>query len=121
MTDERAETSPAPKLDATIVRDLFDTLGPNAPRALARVVTSFLQSSSENLAALAQAARNHDAIGLRAAAHSLKGSAGMLGAARVAALCRQLEVSGAAAPEELNDLTRARDAAVTAWRERLAG
>ena len=120
MNDERTGASPGPELDANTVRDLLDTLGPNAPLALARVTASFLQSSSENLAALAQAARNQDAIGLRAAAHSLKGSAGMLGATRVAALCRQLESTGAATPQELNDLTQARDAAVTAWGERLA-
>ncbi|PYQ58583.1 MAG: hypothetical protein DMF53_20155 [Acidobacteria bacterium] len=59
---------------------------------LAQVVESFLQQGKKDLAALREALARGDGAAFAAAAHSLAGSSGILGAAGLAAGCAGLEV-----------------------------
>jgi CheY-like chemotaxis protein len=60
-------------------------------QVLAQVITSFLHQGERDLETLRQALAHGDGTAFAAAAHSLAGSAGILGAARLAAGCAELE------------------------------
>jgi signal transduction histidine kinase/DNA-binding NarL/FixJ family response regulator len=58
---------------------------------LAQVLKSFLGRGAEDLAAMAEALAREDGTALAAAAHSLGGSSGLLGALELARRCAELE------------------------------
>lgn len=58
---------------------------------LVEVVTAFLEDSPQHVQAMQTALAAGDAQALMRAAHSLKGSCGNFGAARLQALCAELE------------------------------
>ncbi|HEX4562851.1 MAG TPA: Hpt domain-containing protein, partial [Solirubrobacteraceae bacterium] len=57
----------------------------------ARLIAAFEQSLPEVLAEIGQAARDGDAVGVRRAAHMLRGSSAMLGARRLSSACLRVE------------------------------
>jgi HPt (histidine-containing phosphotransfer) domain-containing protein len=61
---------------------------------LAEIIDLFLRDTPERIREASEAAARRDAVALRAAAHTLKGSANNLGARRLgaAALCLEVEV-----------------------------
>ena len=61
-----------------------------------KVVAAYVQDTPRHLAALRQSLAGSDAEGLRRIAHSLKSASANIGAARLAALCRDLEQLGRA-------------------------
>jgi CheY-like chemotaxis protein len=63
----------------------------DGPGFLAVLVREFDANFRERLVDMQTALRENDAAGLRGAAHSLKGSAGIVGARGMADLCRRLE------------------------------
>ena len=63
----------------------------DGPGFLAVLVREFDQGFRERLGDMQLAARENDGAALRGAAHSVKGSAGIVGAERMASLCRRLE------------------------------
>ena len=70
------------------------------PDIVVRVVTSYLETSTDIVDRIRSAARSQNAADLRAAAHRLKSSSAQLGAMAVSADCRELERMG-----EHQDLT----------------
>jgi CheY-like chemotaxis protein/HPt (histidine-containing phosphotransfer) domain-containing protein len=67
----------------------------DGPGFLAVLVREFDEGFRERLGDMQLAARESDGAGLRGAAHSLKGSAGIVGAEGMASLCRKIEHLGA--------------------------
>jgi HPt (histidine-containing phosphotransfer) domain-containing protein len=61
---------------------------------LASFVDAFVRRSGERIRAIRAAATDPEPRALELAAHELKGSAGTIGATRVAALCAELELDG---------------------------
>jgi PAS domain S-box-containing protein len=84
-------------LDLSIVRGLRGLVEPGQPDPAAQMITLFLQSSERLLAEMRQALSRTDFVGLKASAHSLKGSSSNLGARRLASLCASLEKGALAA------------------------
>ena len=82
-------------LDLSRLVDLEDLQAPDGSSLATAIVQSFLANSPRQLRELSQVAGAGDLEGLRRAAHALRGSAATLGADRVAALCRQVELSAA--------------------------
>ncbi len=83
-----------------MLEQLDEALGGEA----AGVIGFFLDYLPSQIAALRHALESHDAEALRREAHSLKGSAGNLGATGLAALCRALELGAEVPlPETLAD------------------
>jgi len=78
--------TPADTLDIAALNELKDMLG----EALSEIVDSFLEGLDGEVEAIQQAL-GADAAAVRAAAHSLKGSAGNLGARILAALASHIE------------------------------
>ena len=77
---------PADTLDTAALNDLKDMLGD----ALAEIADSFLEGLDGEVTAIHQAL-GADKLAVRAAAHSLKGSAGNMGARVLAALASSIE------------------------------
>jgi signal transduction histidine kinase/CheY-like chemotaxis protein/HPt (histidine-containing phosphotransfer) domain-containing protein len=77
-------------LDACLaaLKGLGDATG---EEVLAPVIEAFLERGEEDLAAMRDAVARGDAEALAAAAHSLAGSSGVLGAAALAAGCAEIE------------------------------
>ena len=85
---------PAPPenvLDAAVLAGLRELREPDQPDPLAEVADLFLQDSPPRLSKIKQHCADQDALMLERVAHSLKGSAGNLGARRLASLCADLE------------------------------
>lgn len=76
------------------------------PDIVARVVTSYFETSPDIVDRIRSAVRSQNAAELRAAAHRLKSSSAQLGAMAVSADCRELEQMG-----ERQDLTHADEVA----------
>ncbi|RMD78973.1 MAG: hybrid sensor histidine kinase/response regulator [Gammaproteobacteria bacterium] len=79
-----------PPLDPAALAGLREALG----EAAQGVFDAFAEDAPRRWAAIAEAARRGDPEGLRAAAHTLKGAAGNVGALGLAGLCRELEQRG---------------------------
>ncbi len=86
-----------PRLDLTYL-DSLRHLGEMSGKPLVReIVDSFLAETPRRLELMKEAIGRADAVELAFVAHSLKGSSGQLGAARVAALSSELEKKGRSA------------------------
>jgi PleD family two-component response regulator len=82
-----------PTIDSTVIA-AFDEAG--APEFTRRLIAQFVQEAEACVQTLRDAATRGDRAALSATAHSLKGSSGIMGARRLAALCLQLETEMAA-------------------------
>ena len=97
-----ALTGPDPEglsvlLDETVWQNLRQLGASGSPDFLPELVGTFLRDASQTLQSMREAARQANTAALRKLAHTLKGSAGNVGASQIASICRQLE-SGS--PEE---------------------
>ncbi|MBI4878566.1 MAG: Hpt domain-containing protein [Planctomycetes bacterium] len=81
-------------LDMSVVASLKELGGEDDPGLFTDLVETFLADTPQRVRAIETAARDADAEGLMKAAHGLKSSAANLGAARLSALCRELEKAG---------------------------
>jgi HPt (histidine-containing phosphotransfer) domain-containing protein len=61
-----------------------------APGAAVHIIEIFLQDAAVQLSALREAVERHDAAAVERVAHTMKGSAAMLGASSVARSCAEL-------------------------------
>jgi CheY-like chemotaxis protein len=84
-------------LDLAVI-DRFLEAG--APEFLRRLIDQFLQEARTRVRTLTEAGGRADAPGMNSIAHSLKGSAMMMGASRLGALCARVEDQVALAPAD---------------------
>ena len=103
-------------LDAAVLDDLIEHIGADAARA---VIELFIAETRELTAAIGATGASRDDI--RRAAHSLKSSAGQIGAAALSERARAVETAAAADPgllpslaANLSDCARETEAALTA-------
>ena len=89
-------------LDAETLQRLKAIQPSGQPDFYLRVLTRFLDTAPELMSALRRAVRDGDALALQQTAHSLKSSAGNVGALSLAEQCRELEAMG-----RVGDLRRA--------------
>jgi HPt (histidine-containing phosphotransfer) domain-containing protein len=88
-------TSSEPVLPATNLRSLIES---GVEEMIPHIISIFLESATEDLEKMRTAVLAGDALGLAAAAHSLKGSCGNLGAFRLQELCRKVESDSRSEP-----------------------
>ncbi len=123
------------KLDSTTVaptvidRSALDAIRalqrPGHPDIVARIVSQYVETSREMVERIRRAVLSKDAAELRASAHRLKSSSAQLGAAALAADCRELEMMGASqqldrAGAVLGQFEQHYEAACAALQEELA-
>lgn len=95
-------------LDPTVLDTLRQLTPPGEPDVLTEVLTLFLQESPRRIEQLRNACAAGDIQEVQRSAHSLKGSAGNIGANALLDVCRQLdEHSKAGAREQLGPLVDA--------------
>jgi HPt (histidine-containing phosphotransfer) domain-containing protein len=83
-------------LDPVVIENLRQLTLAGEPDVLAEVLHLFLEDVPRRIAKLRAACTAGDAIEVYKAAHSLKGSAGNIGAKALSAVCRQLDDKGRA-------------------------
>ena len=83
-----------PVLDDVVIDNLRQLTPPGEPDVLAEVLQLFLEDVPRRIAKLRAAWSNGDAAEVHKVAHSLKGSAGNVGAKALHAACRQLDEHG---------------------------
>jgi HPt (histidine-containing phosphotransfer) domain-containing protein len=81
-----------PPVDLGTLEALGFIQDPSEPDLIAELIGLFLDDSMSQLGRIEAGAAAHDAIAVRQAAHSLKGSSSSLGANQIAAWCRELEM-----------------------------
>lgn len=86
----------SPVLDVRMIEQLTEIAADDNPGFLGEMIDAFDATATDTARLLHDALRRGDAHALERAAHSLKGSSGSLGAARVAALCQRLQEIGRA-------------------------
>jgi len=90
-----ADVPAAPKtLDLRELEGLAELREPNEPHPALEVIDLYLATIRPSVATLRTTLDGHDAAGLAAAAHALKGSSGQVGARELAARCADLEKVG---------------------------
>jgi HPt (histidine-containing phosphotransfer) domain-containing protein len=88
-----------PTLDASVVGTLV-ALGADVPGFISELVGEFVDSVQRHTSGMRLAVLHGDAEGLIFSAHSLKGTCGIIGARRMAALSRQVEEKAYAGGDE---------------------
>ncbi len=81
-------------IDRSALASLRELQGEGEPDIVAEVGGLFLKHAPEKMAAIEQAAEKGDAKGLQVAAHGLKSSSAYVGAMRLSAMCKDLELMG---------------------------
>jgi signal transduction histidine kinase/CheY-like chemotaxis protein/HPt (histidine-containing phosphotransfer) domain-containing protein len=78
-------------IDESVLNDLINLIGADAPSALAELFDSFFQTAPALVENLKSAASSQDWTQVKWNAHTLKGNCELLGGTRLAQLCKQLE------------------------------
>ena len=86
--------SELPVLDSAVVSGLRQLTPPGEPDVLAEVLNLFLVEVPPRMDRLRNAWASGNIEEVHRAAHSLKGSAGNIGARRLSEVCRQLDAKG---------------------------
>lgn len=84
----------APALDPAVLDSLRELTPPGEPDLLAEVLQLFVTDAPARIERLRAAGQARDAEGVQRAAHSLKGSAGNIGANQLMAVCGRLDELG---------------------------
>ena len=80
-----------PEIECRLDPQVLAEVAGAAPEFAKELVDLFVQDSRKRVTTLAAAVQAHHRTGLRTAAHGLKGSAGAIGARRLAMMCHVLE------------------------------
>ncbi len=84
----------APALDPAVLESLRQLTPPGEPDVLAEVLQLFVADVPARIERLRAAWQAGDAVAVQRAAHSLKGSAGNIGATQLLAVCGRLDEQG---------------------------
>ena len=83
-----------PALDPAVIESLRQLTPPGEPDVLKEVLQLFLEDVPGRIERLRAAWQAGNAVEVQRSAHSLKGSAGNIGASHLLAVCRQLDDRG---------------------------
>ena len=89
-----------PVWESRVLDDLSVQLGDSDGGMTAEIVSTYLAQARELVGRIESAVESSDALGLRDAAHSLRGSSLTVGGARLGALCERIELGGDAESQE---------------------
>jgi len=104
-------------IDSRVIAQLRELQDPDEPDLVQSLIALFFTEGQERIDRILAAARAGDAATIERAAHSLKGSAGTIGARRLSAACAALEAAAPGdAADHVNTVTREYAAAVDALR-----
>lgn len=78
-------------VDLSVLTDLANLQQPGKPNLVNKLIKLFIEGANKNLSALRKAVAEDDPAAIKREAHSIKGSAGNIGARQMAALSKELE------------------------------
>ncbi len=81
-------------IDRSVLASLRELQDEGDPDIIAEVGGLFLKHSPDKVNAILQSVQSNDAKGLQLAAHSLKSSSAYIGAMRLSAMAKELEMMG---------------------------
>ncbi len=111
----------APVVEGLNVADLLNRVGGN-PKVLRDVARIFQEDTPKRMSAIRKAIKHRDGEALARAAHSLRGSVGMLGAKEIAEDARQIEALGrAGSTAEASKLLASFEGKLSSFKRLLAG
>jgi two-component system, sensor histidine kinase and response regulator len=93
---ESTQADGEPVLDHEVLDRIRALQRPGGPSVLARLITVYLQDAMTMIDGLGKALQQGDSAGLAEIAHGLKSSSANLGAGRLSAACKDLELKGRA-------------------------
>jgi HPt (histidine-containing phosphotransfer) domain-containing protein len=83
-----------PVLDPTVLESLRQLTPPGEPDVLKELLTLFLEDVPGRIEKLRAAWQAGDAVGVQRSAHSIKGSAGNIGATELYGVCSRIDAQG---------------------------
>ncbi len=92
---DSAAPEDTPPLDLSVLESLRGLQGQGEPDIVTELADMFLDDASAQLSSLRAALEGEDARRVEEISHTLKGSSGNMGAARMAEICAQLQDAGA--------------------------
>lgn len=90
LIDPKTRREPSPSLDESVILGLRDLQEPDGPDILAEIVNMFLGDAARRLDELRDALEDGDLSTIERLAHTFKGTAGSVGALRMADLCSDI-------------------------------
>lgn len=84
----------SPVLDPDVIENLRQLTPPGEPDVLKELLTLFLEDVPARIEKLRAAWQAGDAVAVQRAAHSIKGSAGNIGATELYGVCSRLDTQG---------------------------
>jgi CheY-like chemotaxis protein/HPt (histidine-containing phosphotransfer) domain-containing protein len=90
----KCEDDEEPVLDPGVLDRIRDIQQPGAPSVLAKLIGVYLEDALSMIGGLRQALETGNIAALIETAHSLKSSSANLGASRLSAVCKELELRG---------------------------
>jgi signal transduction histidine kinase/HPt (histidine-containing phosphotransfer) domain-containing protein len=85
------QKEPSEIVDISVLADLTSLQQPGKSNLVNRLIKLFIEGANKNLSALGKAVAEDNPAAIRREAHSIKGSAGNIGARQMAALSKELE------------------------------
>ena len=109
--DDRTIPGPEDPLDRSVIEGILELQGSGEPGLFAELTDLFLEATPPQLEKIREAFEKGDTETLKRTAHTLKGSAGNMGARRMSELCEELQGLGdpgetTRAPEMIEELER---------------
>lgn len=90
LIDPKTRREPSPSLDESVILGLRELQEPDGPDILAEIVNMFLGDAARRLDELRDALEDGDLSTIERLAHTFKGTAGSVGALRMADLCSDI-------------------------------
>jgi HPt (histidine-containing phosphotransfer) domain-containing protein len=90
LIDPKTRREPSPSLEESVILGLRDLQEPDGPDILAEIVNMFLGDAARRLDELRDALEDGDLSTIERLAHTFKGTAGSVGALRMADLCSDI-------------------------------
>lgn len=94
------DADPSGALDRSVVDELWQASAEGQPDFIVMLIQEFLQEATSQVSVLIEHPAGRDSSAIQRVAHNLKGSASMVGAVRLAALCHRAELHGRQHPEQ---------------------
>lgn len=114
LIDPKTRREPSPSLDESVILGLRDLQEPDGPDILAEIFNMFLGDAARRLDELQKALKDGDLQAIKRVAHTLKGTAGSVGAIRMSE--QSLDIHEMASKENISGIT----STVESLREELA-
>ena len=90
-TESQSHCTPNLTVDLSVLTNFDEAQSDGEPDLIVELIDLYLDEASKLLAGMREAVAKKDALPIKQAAHSLRGSSGNLGVLQMAIMCREVE------------------------------